>query len=215
MKSACQILLLKSVWAILLLFLLSCNDDSNNDPDKEPPSGYSLVSIDYTLINAVPNNSSSTDRICSNNSENQNIYTVENDQVVLFSYFDGPKEALQHIDLIRLVEVPLPVIDATNTIVGLSDMKKPIEFKKSFAWPINATGSASVDIPAFTTYIAKINNTGAVLSTHFTCTIKNNDTKEQLTFTGDWRGTVYYKQVVKFLEESGNSVKEFEFPVSF
>lgn len=128
-KSACQILSLKSVWAILLLFLLSCNDDFTNDPEKDPPSGYSLVSIDYTLINAVPNSSGSADRVCSNNSENQITYTIRNDQVVLSSFFDSPNEALQYIDLVRLVEVPLPVIDATNSIVGLSDMKKLSSFE--------------------------------------------------------------------------------------
>lgn len=213
-KSVRQILSLKSVWAILLLFLLSCNDDFTNDPEKDPPSGYSLVSIDYTLINAVPDSSGSAGRVCSNNSENQITYTIRNDQVVLSSFFDSPNEALQYIDLVRLVEVPLPVIDATNSIVGLSDMKKTIKFRKSFAWPIDVNKAISVDIPAFTTYAAKVNNTGAVLSTHFTCTVEDNDTKEQLTFTGDWSGAMYYKQEIVFFDGSGNPVQEFEQHVS-
>ena len=214
MKSVCQIMLLKSVWCISLLFLLACNDDSKKDTEKEP-SGYSFVSIEYILINAVPDSSSSTDRMCSNNTENQTIYTIPNDQVVFSSFFDSPNEALKYIDLIRQVEVPLPIIDATNSIVGLSNLKKPIEFRKSFEWPIDVNKAVSVDIPAYTTYTAKINNTGAVLSTHFSCTIENNDTKEQLTFTGNWRGTVYYKQEITFLDGSDNAVREFEHSISF
>ncbi len=89
-------------------------------------------------------------------------------------------------------------------------MEKTIKFRKSFAWPIDVNKAISVDIPAFTTYAAKVNNTGAVLSTYF----EDNDTKEQLTFTGDWSGAMYYKQEIVFFDGSGNPVQEFEHPVS-
>ena len=94
-------------------------------------------------------------------------------------------------------------------------MKKTIKFRKSFAWPIDVNKAISVDIPAFTTYAAKVNNTGAVLSTHF----EDNDTKEQLTFTGDWSGALFLLSemsfwLIVFFDGSGNPVQEFEHPVS-
>lgn len=207
-------MLSKSFWCVSSLLLLSCND-APDKVTKEPPSGYSLVSIEYSLIQSTPIRQLATQRECINNLDQPTTYTVNNDQVVLVSYFGNPYEKPQYVDLIRTVEIPLPVIDATNSIIGLSDLKKPFDFKKSSAWAIDTNRSASVDIPAFTTYTVSIYNSGSTLSTQYICTVENDDTKEQLTFTGDWRGTVYYKQEVIFSDENNNIIKGYEHPVLY
>lgn len=214
MTKLCNNPLRRFFLGISFLFFLSCNDTSKQIEEKSP-SGYKLSSFEYTLLESTPFHQLVSERKCSNNLAYPIDYTLKNEQIVLTSFFDYPNEELNYIDLIRLVEVPLPIIDATNSITGLSNIKKPLDFRKSCTWVIDMDESQIIGIPEFTTYTVKSYNIGAVLSTKFICTIESNDTKEQIIFTGNWRGTVFHTQKIIIINEYGDIVDECEHPISY
>lgn len=215
MKSLGHHLILIVILNITCSILVSCDEESNNDKTLEPPSGYSLVSIDYDLIHAAPLRLLSTERLCANNSSVESYYTFGKDLVILTSFFDDPDEKPEYTDLIRQVKVPLPVIDMTCSIAGLSDVQIPFEFKTTNVEVVDMKHSLTVPIPPATTYKGEIYINGASLSTRFTCILENIDTKERLTLTGGWRGMAFYEQEIIVSDKNGNINKESAQPVIY
>lgn len=216
MKSTCYLNVLKKWYISLALLLFSCNDNPEYKKETTPPSGYSFVSIEYTLTNVselrVPfykriwNNSSALEIKSENKINSQASFT---------SFFSEPTEKPDYPGLIGKVEVSLPKLDETGTNIGLSNMTFPLAFQTSQVKNADAEYSLSVTIPAYSTYTVSPYIIGWNVSMQYTCTVENDDTKERVVFSGEWRGDVYYRQDVYLSDEQGNIIGEFTHPINY
>lgn len=199
----------------LVSFLFSC-DDAPDMTEPTPPSGYSLVSIDYTLTHVSPLREPSHTRVWDNGLPNEIVSeNTINCQASFRSVFSEPNENPDFLELLAAVEVYLPRLDETGTIVGLSNTTFPLAFGKVQAKQADAEYSLTVTIPAYSVYTVSPYDIGWNVTTRYVCTVENDDTKERSVFSGTWRGDVYYRQEIYLSEGQDNIIEEYTHPISY
>lgn len=206
MKPNFSIRVPKSIWCISLFLLVSCKDDPE-PVIKAAPSGYSFVSIEYTLLKASEQQVSTREFPCENNSDNSvvNILRVD-DHAPLNSVFSKPDEPLEYPDLIGRIMVPVPRLDAAGTIVGLSDLTLFLRFDDEPAGAVFVTYAPSIIIPALTNYTLSTHFEGWRITARYTCTVENNDTKEHIVFSGILNSDAFYGLEIDFTDAQNNTV---------
>lgn len=210
------------IWCISLLILcVSCMDDTDTEPGFKPgpekvPSGYNFVSIEYTLQEALDIRLLTQDFPCENNSDDMVVKIAKvYDYVPLNSVFSVPDEPLKYPDMIKRTRVPLPKLDATGKITGLSGLKLPLQFGNEPAGAIIVTYAPSIVIPAFTTYTLSTVFNGWLIKARYTCTVENNDTKERTSFTGILSSRAFCDLKISFTDAQNNTVDTIEQAVDY
>lgn len=199
----------------VLLLLLSCEDKSEPEPEKAP-SGYSFVSIEYTLLDASPLRELSEEFPCANDGGEEiiSINKIE-DYIEINSLFSDTRENLAHADMIGELRVPIPKLDAGGTVLEPSDLTIRLAFGTASISALFPKYASTISIPPRTTYTLSSYSVGWNVSARYTCTVENNDTKERITFSGNWKGDTYYRQEVRFTDDKSTVVGFSEFPLTY
>lgn len=197
-----------------LLLLASCNDDSGDHEKKTPPE-YTLVSVEYVILESLPLRERLSSKVYANYSNAEITYISGDEEFPVNSYFLRPGGRPDDAEYIGRIEVPVPRLDASGNQAGLSDLKFPLAFAKTQTAYIKVKNPEPVVVPPFTTYKRFAYYVGWHISARYTCILEDTDTKDKTTIEGTWTGDVCYRQEVQVTDGENNPVLRFEHSVVY
>ena len=215
MKQADYSLTSRFMWCIVSLLALSCSDDSGEHENQGPSPSYNLVSVEYAILESLPLRERFSSKEYGNYSNAEITYISGDEEFPVNSYFLLPSRYPEDAAYFEEIEVPIPELDASGNIIGMSDLEFPLAFVKTQTANVEVKDPQTVVIPPLTTYRRVSYYVGWHVSAQYTCILEDSGTKDKIAIEGNWMGDVCYKQEIQIIDNQNNVIQQYEHSVIY